>query len=161
MGSEMCIRDRLRTEAGYLDLKVDDRTAEHRRMYIEPLNLALTIPPGGPGARRYFNNYLNLATTYGGVQHFKLGKETTTIGEKLQVVATVFDMGLQVAVAAITGGAAGFSIAQDLYTAGKQVRASRLQVQRQTTEKRFAIRGAAFKAILTEPPNLEFRSGLH
>jgi tetratricopeptide (TPR) repeat protein len=151
----------LRTEVGYLDLTLDDPKAEHRRMAIEPLNLILTVPPGGPGARRYFNNYLDLAVTYGGVQHFKRGKETTTLGEKLQVVATVFDMGLQVAVAALTGGSAGISIAQDLYTAGKQVRASRLQVQRQTTEKRLAIRGVAFKAILTEPANLDFRSGLH
>src|SRR6185503_19046179 len=71
---------------GILYLKVDDQRVKQRQMLIEPLNLVLVVPPTGPGTRRYMYNYINIAETYGGVEKFKLGKESTTAGEKLKIV---------------------------------------------------------------------------
>jgi hypothetical protein len=79
-----------------LYLEVDDKSIKHRKMLIEPLNFVLVVPPQGPGARRYMNNYINIAETYGGVEKAKLGKESTTTGEKLKMVYNVASLGLSV-----------------------------------------------------------------
>ena len=69
------------TQGGLLYLEVDDKRVKHRRMLIEPLSLVLMVPPTGPGARRYMNNYISIAETYGGVEKTKLGNESTSTGE--------------------------------------------------------------------------------
>ncbi len=65
-------------------------------MLIEPLSVVLEVPPSGPGARRYINNYISIAETYGGVEKAKLGKESTTAGEKLKMVYNIATIGLNV-----------------------------------------------------------------
>jgi tetratricopeptide (TPR) repeat protein len=85
---------RLENQNGMLYLEVDDKSLKHRKMLIEPLNFVLVVPPQGPGARRYMNNYINIAETYGGVAKAKLGKESTTTGEKLKMVYNVASIGL-------------------------------------------------------------------
>ena len=86
----------LENQNGMLYLEVDDKSLKHRKMLIEPLNFVLVVPPQGPGARRYMNNYINIAETYGGVEKAKLGKESTTTGEKLKMVYNVASIGLSV-----------------------------------------------------------------
>ena len=42
------------------------------------------------------NNYINIAETYGGVEKAKLGKESTTFGEKMKIVADIASIGFSV-----------------------------------------------------------------
>ena len=79
----------LENKDGLLYLEVDDRRIKRRHMLIEPLSLALAVPPTGPGARRHLNNYINIAEKYGDVEKAKLGKESTTAGEKLKMVYNI------------------------------------------------------------------------
>ena len=51
----------LENQNGMLYLEVDDKSIKHRKMLIEPLSFVLVVPPQGPGARRYMNNYINIA----------------------------------------------------------------------------------------------------
>ena len=86
----------LETQNGILYLELDDKQIKHRKMLIEPLSFVLEVPPTGPGARRYMNNYISIAETYGGVEKAKLGKESTTAGEKVKMVYNIAIIGLDV-----------------------------------------------------------------
>ncbi|HTM26625.1 MAG TPA: hypothetical protein VL225_15620 [Vicinamibacterales bacterium] len=148
------------TQGGILYLEVDDRSVKHRKMLIEPLNLVLEIPPTGPGARRYMNNYINIAEQYGGVEKAKLGKETTTAGEKLKMVYSVAMIGLDVTSVMFGDFTSVLNVATGTTGLARKVGASRRQVQRAATERRQAIHGLAFKAIPTERASLAFRKDL-
>ena len=84
------------TQGGLLYLELDDRSVKRRKMLIEPLSFVLEIPSTGPGARRYMNNYIAIAETYGGVEKARLGKESTTAGEKLKMVYSIAMIGVDV-----------------------------------------------------------------
>lgn len=149
----------LETKHGMMYLEVTDKRIKRRHLLIEPLSFALAVPPIGPGARRYMNNYISLAETYGGVEKTKLGNESTTTGEKLKMAYNVATIGLDVtsvvfgnyfAIADVAGGIAGFS---------RSIALSQRQVQRLAAQRQ-VVRGIAFKAIPTEPVMLAFRREL-
>ena len=150
----------LETKHGMMYLEVTDKRIKRRHLLIEPLSLVLTVPPIGPGARRYMNNYIGIAETYGGVEKTKLGNESTTVGEKLKIAYNIATIGLDVtsvmfgnyfAIGDVAGGIAGF---------GRRIALSQRQVQRIATAQRQAVRGIPFKAIPTEPVLLAFRREL-
>lgn len=145
------------TQNGLLYLEVDDRRVKHRKLLIEPLSLVLTVPPTGPGARRYMNNYINIADTYGGVEKAKLGKESTTAGEKFKMVYGIASIGLDVASVMFGDFSSLVSVATDVNGLGHKIATSQRQVQRAAMEQRLALGGALFKAIPTEPVHLAFR----
>ena len=63
-------------------------------MFVEPLNLAVGVPPTGAGNRRYLNQYLDLASAYGGLRAVKRGSESITFGEKVAMVHKFSHAGL-------------------------------------------------------------------
>ncbi|MEP7308685.1 MAG: tetratricopeptide repeat protein [Acidobacteriota bacterium] len=150
----------LETQNGLLYLEVDDRNIKHRKMLIEPLSLVITVPPKGPGSRRYMNNYLNIAETYGGVEKVKLGKESTTAGEKLKMVYNIATIGMDVTSLMFGNFYSIIEIAQGVNTLSRKIALNQRQIQRLATERRHAIGGIAFKAIPTEPARLTFRKDL-
>jgi tetratricopeptide (TPR) repeat protein len=150
----------LETKDGILYLEVDDRRVKRRKMLIEPLSLVLVVPPTGPGARRYMNNYINIAETYGGVEKVKLGKESTTAGEKLKMVYNIATIGLDVTSVMFGNFLSLVDVATGVNGLGHKIGTSQRQVRRAAIEQRQAMRGRAFKAIPTEPVRLVFRKEL-
>jgi hypothetical protein len=139
---------------------VDDRRVKHRKMLIEPLSLVLVVPPIGPGARRYMNNYIDIAETYGGVEKAKLGKESTTAGEKLKMVYNIATIGLDVTSVMFGNFLSIVDVATGVGGLGQKIATSQRQVQRTAIARRHVVRGIAFKAIPTEPVRLAFRKEL-
>ncbi len=150
----------LETENGILYLEVDDKHVKHRKMEIEPLCFVLQVPPQGPGARRYMNNYLNIASTYGGVARVKLGKESTTAGEKMKMVYNVASIGMGVASVMFGDFSSMLDVARGVNSLGHNIGLSRRQVQHIIAERREVVDGPAFKAIPSEPVSLAFRQDL-
>jgi hypothetical protein len=129
-------------------------------MLIEPLSLVLVVPPIGPGARRYMNNYISIAEAYGGVEKTKLGKESTTAGEKLKMVYNIATIGLDVTSVMFGNFMSLVDVATGVGGLGRKIATSQRQVRRAAMEQRQAIRGIPFKAIPTEPVRLAFRKEL-
>jgi tetratricopeptide (TPR) repeat protein len=150
----------LETQDGLLYLEVDDRSIKHRKMHIEPLSFVMAVPPKGPGARRYMNNYINIAEVYGGVEKAKLGKESTTAGEKLKMVYNIATIGLDVASVMFGDFFSIIDVATGVNKLGHKIALNQRQAQRLATERRQAIHGTVFKAIPTEPVRLAFRKDL-
>ena len=150
----------LETQNGILYLEVDDKRLKHRKMLVEPLSLVLTVPPTGPGARRYMNNYINIAETYGGVERAKLGKESTTMGEKAGMVYSIANIGMDVASVMFGDFYSVVDIATTARGLGRKIALSQRQVQKMATEQDQVIHGIAFRAIPTEPVHLTFRKDL-
>jgi tetratricopeptide (TPR) repeat protein len=150
----------LQTTDGFLYLEIDDKKVKHRKMFIEPLSLVLAVPPSGPGARRYINNYINIAETYGGVEKTKLGKESTTAGEKLKMVYNIATIGLNVASVMFGDFSSILDVATGVNGLGHKIGMSQRQVKRLAMEQRQAVHGIAFKAIPTEAVRLTFRTDL-
>jgi tetratricopeptide (TPR) repeat protein len=148
------------TKDGVLYLEVDDKRVKRRKMFIEPLSFVLTVPPTGPGARRYMNNYINIADTYGGVEKAKLGKESTTAGEKLKIVYSIATIGLDVTSVMFGDFFSLIEVASGVNGLGRKIGISQRQVQRLAMEQRLAVHGIAFKAIPTEPVRMTFRKEL-
>ncbi len=151
---------RLENQNGMLYLEVDDKSLKHRKMLIEPLNFVLVVPPQGPGARRYMNNYINIAETYGGVEKAKLGKESTTTGEKLKMVYNVASIGLSVTGVMFGDFFSLIDVATGVNGLAHKIGLNQRQVKHLAMERREVIRGVAFKAIPTEPVSLAFRADL-
>jgi tetratricopeptide (TPR) repeat protein len=150
----------LETQDGMLYLEVDDKRLKHRKMLIEPLSLVITVPPKGPGARRYMNNYINIAETYGGVEKAKLGKESTTAGEKFKMVYNIASIGIDVTSIMFGDFSAIINVATGVNKLGRGIALNQRQAQRLATQRRQAIQGTAFKVIPTEPARLTFRKDL-
>jgi tetratricopeptide (TPR) repeat protein len=150
----------LETSNGILYLEVDDRRVKHRKMFIEPLSFVLELPPTGPGARRYMNNYINIAETYGGVEKTKLGKESTTAGEKMKMVYNVINIGMSVTSVMFGDFFSIVDVATGVNSLAHKVGLSQQQVRRLEMERRQVIRGVPFKVIPTEPASLAFRKEL-
>jgi hypothetical protein len=150
----------LETRDGLLYLEVDDKRVKRRKMLIEPLSLVLVVPPIGPGARRYMNNYISIAEAYGGVEKTKLGKESTTAGEKLKMVYNIATIGLDVTSVMFGNFMSLVDVATGVGGLGRKIATSQRQVRRAAMEQRQAIRGIPFKAIPTEPVRLAFRKEL-
>ncbi|MEO6237357.1 MAG: tetratricopeptide repeat protein, partial [Vicinamibacterales bacterium] len=150
----------LETKDGILYLEVDDKRVKRRKMLIEPLSFVLEVPPMGPGARRYINNYINIAETYGGVEKAKLGKESTTTGEKLKMVYNIATIGLNVTSVMFGDFFSLVDVAQGVTGLGRKIGLSQRQVRRVTMERQQVIHGIAFKAVPTEPVSLAFRKDL-
>ena len=148
------------TQNGQLYLELDDKKIKRRKMLIEPLSFLIAVPPGGPGARRYMNNYINIAETYGGVENARLGKESTTAGEKLKMVYNIASIGIDVTSIMFGDFSAIINVASDVNKLGHRVALNQRQAKLLATERRQAIRGIAFKAIPTEPARLTFRKDL-
>ncbi len=72
-----------RDEYIYLELLKDKKKTN--KLWIEPLHLALEVPPRGPGARRFANQYTHLVANTVGYDTAKLGKETLTFGERMKL----------------------------------------------------------------------------
>ncbi len=150
----------LETQAGMLYLEVDDKRVKHRKMLIEPLSFVLEVPPTGPGARRYINNYINIAEAYGGVEKAKLGKESTTTGEKLKMVYSIASLGLNVTQVMFGDFFSLIDVARSATGLGRKIALSQRQVHRMGMERRQVVNGVAFKVIPTEPVSLAFRKEL-
>jgi tetratricopeptide (TPR) repeat protein len=150
----------LETDGGIIYLEVDDKHLKHRKMLIEPLSFVLDVPPQGPGARRYMNNYINIAETYGGVEKVKLGKESTTAGEKLKMVYNIASIGMNVASVMFGDFSSAISVATGVNTLAHNIGLSQRQVKRLRIERQQVVRGVAFKAIPSEPVSLAFRKDL-
>jgi tetratricopeptide (TPR) repeat protein len=150
----------LETSGGILYLEVDDKHVKHRKMFIEPLSFVLDVPPQGPGARRYMNNYINIAETYGGVEKAKLGKESSTTGEKLKMVYSIASIGMNVASVMFGDFSSAISVATGVNGLAHTIGLSQRQVKRLTIERQQVVRGVAFKAIPSEPVSLAFRKDL-
>ena len=150
----------LENKDGLLYLEVDDRRIKRRHMLIEPLSLALGVPPTGPGARRHLNNYINIAEKYGDVEKAKLGNESTTTGEKLKMAYNIATIGLDVTSVMFGNFFAVVDVAGGVTGLGRNIALNQRQVQRLAWEQRQAVRGMAFKAIPTEPARLAFRRDL-
>lgn len=145
---------------GLLYLEVDDRRIKRRHMLVEPLSLALAVPPTGPGARRHLNNYIDIAGKYGEVEKAKLGKESTTAGEKLKIAFNIATIGLDITSVMFGNFFAAVDVAAGMTGLGRNVALNQRQVQRLAWEQRQAVSGMAFKAIPTEPARLTFRKDL-
>ena len=150
----------LENRDGLLYLEITDRRVKRRRMLVEPLSLALAVPPTGPGARRHLNNYINIAETYGDVEKAKLGKESTTVGEKLKIISNIATIGLDITSVVFGNVFALVDVGTGVAGVGRKIALSQRQVQRLGWEQRQAIHGIAFKPIPTEPVRLAFRKEL-
>jgi len=151
---------KLETQGGILYLEIEDKAVKHRKMLIEPLNFVLEIPPGGPGSRRFMNNYITIAETYGGVERAKLGKESTTAGEKLKMVYGFASIGMSVTSVMFGDFTSAVDIVRGVNNIGHQIGLNQRQVRHLVAERRQAIQGNEFRAIPSEPVSLAFRKDL-
>ena len=106
------------------------------------------------------NNYINIAETYGGVEKTKLGKESTTAGEKFKMVYNIASIGMDVTSSMFGDFSSIINVATGVNRLGRGIALNQRQAQRLATERRQAIQGSAFKAIPTEPARLTFRKDL-
>jgi tetratricopeptide (TPR) repeat protein len=150
----------LETKDGILYLEVDDRKVAHRKMFIEPLSFVLDVPPSGPGARRYMNNYINIAESYGGVEKARLGKESTTAGEKLKMIYNIATIGLNVTSVMFGDFFSLIDVATGVNGLGHSIGLSQRQVRLVAMEQRQVVHGIPFKTIPSEPVSLSFRKEL-
>lgn len=150
----------LENKDGLLYLEVDDKRIKRRHMLIEPLSLALAVPPIGPGARRHLNNYIYIAERYGAVDKAKIGKESMTAGERLKMAYNIATIGLDITSVMFGNFFAAVDVATGVTGLGRKIALNQRQVRRLEWEQRQAVRGMAFKAIPTEPARLAFRKDL-
>jgi tetratricopeptide (TPR) repeat protein len=151
----------LQPEDDTLYLELDDKKIKQRKLFIEPLHFVVTVPPSGPGARRYINNYIAVAEMYGDIAKAKLGKESTTAGERFKMVYNIATIGLSVTAVMFGDFFSAIDVATGVNKLGHRIALSARQVKRLATEQRLAIRGTPFKTIPSEPVRLAFRKDLN
>jgi len=144
------------TDHGIIYLEVDDKRVKHRKMAIEPVSLVLDIPPDGPGARKYMNEYISAARVYGAVERTKLGKESTTAGEKLKIVYNIANLGLSVTSVMFGDFTSILDVAMNTRSLTHKIGLSQRQVSRLRMERQQVVQGLSFKAIPVEPVVLKF-----
>lgn len=151
---------KLENKDGILYLELDDKSIKQRKLLIEPLNFVLDVPPSGPGSRRYINNYINIAEAYGGVEKAKLGKESTTTGEKFKMVYNIATIGMDVTSLMFGDLTSIIDVATGVNGLRRRIGVSQRQVRRLAIEQHQAVYGIPFKAIPTETASLAFRKEL-
>ncbi len=87
---------KIETKNEFVYLQVDNPAVKHKKLFIEPVQLATDVPLKGPGARRYANQYTTLLSQRLDFDKAKLGKESMTVGEKFEMaqkfIAVAFDV---------------------------------------------------------------------
>ncbi len=84
---------KLETKDEYLHLELIGDRNKTRKLWIEPLHLALEVPPQGPGARRFANQYTHLVAYTIGYDTAKLGKESLTFAERARLAYEFASLG--------------------------------------------------------------------
>jgi len=148
---------KLETKDGFILLELNDRKIKQRRLVIEPLHMALGLPPKGPGVRRYANNYTRQFARYMGFDTAKLGKESMTTGEKLRMVYD-FAMLANDAFGLMFDPTAAFDVAFDVRRIGLNIARIVKQADRLAIEQRQTIQGMPFKAVPAGAIDLAFLS---
>jgi len=147
---------KLETRDGFILLELNDRKIKQRRLVIEPLHMALGLPPKGPGVRRYANNYTRQFARYMGFDTAKLGKESMTAGEKIRMVYD-FAMLAQDSFSLMFDPTSAVAVALDVRRISKNIARMIKQADRLALEQQLTIQGMPFKAIPASPMDLAFR----
>ncbi len=148
---------KLETRDGFILLELNDRKIKQRRLVIEPLHMALGLPPKGPGVRRYTNNYTRQFARYMGFDTAKLGKESMTTGEKLRMVYD-FAMLANDAFGLMFDPIGAFDVAVDMRRVGMNISRMAKQADRLAVEQKQTIQGMPFKAVPAGAIDLAYRS---
>ncbi len=148
---------RVETDKGQLKLKLTQQ-----EITLSPIYLPSFTPVEGPQARRFANNYTRLFVRYPGLEDSKLGTEGMSGGEK-------FKMGYQIANASVNIAMSGFTpisaigsvqdaitIARTIQSAMASLNVSFASWEKSVDDQQQLLAGKSFKAIPTQPVDLEF-----
>jgi tetratricopeptide (TPR) repeat protein len=147
---------KVETNKGLLTLKLAKQD-----ITLAPIYLPSFTPVEGPPARRFANNYTRLFIRYPGLEDSKLGAEGMTGGEK-------FVMGYKIATAAaniamnfnplgaIQATQSAIGIARTIHQAMGSLSVSFASWERSVEDQQELLAGETFKAIPSQPANLEF-----
>jgi tetratricopeptide (TPR) repeat protein len=148
---------KVETNGGVLRLKL-----AQQEIMLSPIYLPAFTPIAGPPARRFANNYTRLFVRYPGLEDSKLGTEGMSGGEKFMMGVNLADASMDMAMSGFTPLSAISSV-QDAITITRSIRSAMasLSVSFATWEKSVddqqqLLAGKSFKAIPTQPANLEF-----
>lgn len=147
---------KLETKDGFIMLELNDRKIKRRRLVIEPLHMALGLPPKGPGVRRYANNYTRQFARYMGFDTAKLGKESMTAGEKMRMVYD-FAMLASDSFSMMFDPTSALEIALDVRRISKNISRLAKQADRLALEQKQTLQGMPFKAVPASPMDFAFR----
>lgn len=76
---------KIETKDEFVYIQIDAKGVKHKKLLIEPVQLATEVPLKGPGARRYANQYTTMLSERLQLDGARLGKESMTLGEKFQM----------------------------------------------------------------------------
>lgn len=147
---------KVETRYSWVVIKLADRD-----LWLFPLNLTGITPVQGPPARKFANAYTRLYRDYLGIEDAKLGKESMTSGEKVQIGLAFAGMAMGAAGAAgAMGGAFGMMSASLMNTSALLMQTSTVYMQKTTQEEREMLQMNDYKLIPTESFQLTFREDL-
>jgi hypothetical protein len=148
---------KVETNGGVLRLKL-----AQKEIMLSPIYLPAFTPIAGPPARRFANNYTRLFVRYPGLEDSKLGTEGMSGGEKFMMGYNIANASVDIAMSGFTPISAISSV-QDAISITRTIRSAMasLSVSFATWEKSVddqqqLLAGKSFKAIPTQPANLEF-----
>ncbi len=147
---------KLETRDGFILLELNDRKIKQRRLVIEPLHTALSLPPKGPGVRRYANNYTRQFSRYMGFDTAKLGKESMSTGEKVRMVYD-FAMLASDSFSLMFDPASALEVALDVRRISKNIARMAKQADRLALEQKQTLQGMPFKTVPATSMDLAFR----
>lgn len=87
---------KIETRNEFVYVQIDGSGVKHRKLLIEPVQLASEVPLKGPGARRYANQYTSMLSDRLQFDEAKLGKESLTAGEKFEMVERFVNLAFEV-----------------------------------------------------------------
>jgi tetratricopeptide (TPR) repeat protein len=127
---------------------------------LAPVYMVAFTPVEGKTAREFGNEYTRLFVRYLGYENARLGKEGMTFGEKLKLGYQIYQTGMSIYDAVITGGLDSYGAFQETRKLVGKLRTDLASLQRKLADQRRVLEGLQFKAIPTEPVVLVYRDHL-
>jgi hypothetical protein len=147
---------KVETKYSLVLIKLSDRD-----LWLTPLNLTGFTPYQGPSARKFANVYTRLFRDDLGIEDAKLGKESLTSGEKVQIGFAFAGMAAGAAGASgLMGGTMSAMSPTFLNTSVVMMQTSTAYLQKSSREEHEMLEANDYKLIPTEPFQLTFREDL-
>ena len=147
---------KIETKDEFVCLQIDNPAIKHKKLFIEPVQIATDVPLKGPGARRYANQYTTLLSQRLDFDKAKLGKESMTFGEKFEMtqrfIAVAFDI-----YGAVGNPLGGYTAIRDARRLTQYMSAMRAHAKAGTAAQLGTSLDTSLRPIPTEVLNLIFR----
>jgi hypothetical protein len=147
---------KMETRNEFVYVQVEGPAIKHKKFLIEPVQLATDVPVKGPGARRYANQYTTLLSQRLEFDRAKLGKESMTFGEKVEMTEQFVGLAFDV-YGAVANPLGAYSAIRDAQQLTRYMMAMRARAKVGTAAQLGPDLDTSLRPIPTETLDLTFR----